>query len=60
MSLDETKALARAAIGMWSPGELNRAGEICGSGYVMRQHHDWDVMGMLQQLGAIPARLAPA
>src|SRR3712207_2987555 len=47
MSLEENKALARAGIGMWSTGELDRAGEILAPGYVMHQHHDPDGSGDL-------------
>jgi predicted SnoaL-like aldol condensation-catalyzing enzyme len=47
MSLDENKALARAATGLWSTGELDRAGEIFAPGYVMHQHHDPDGSGDL-------------
>jgi steroid delta-isomerase-like uncharacterized protein len=47
MSLEGNKALARAAIGVWSAGDLDRAGEIFSPGYVMRQHHDPDGSGDL-------------
>ena len=47
MSLELHKALARAAIALWSTGDTARAGEILAANYVMHQHHDLDGSGDL-------------
>jgi steroid delta-isomerase-like uncharacterized protein len=47
MALELHKALARAAIGLWSTGDTSPAGEIFAAGYVMHQHHDRDGSGDL-------------
>ena len=39
MSLDRNKELARAAIAIWSTGDLSRVLETFAPGYVMHQHH---------------------
>jgi steroid delta-isomerase-like uncharacterized protein len=45
MTLELHKALARAAIGIWSTGDVARAGEIFAPDYAMHQHHDHDPDG---------------
>lgn len=47
MSLEQNKQLARAAIDIWSTGDVDRADEIFAPGYVMHQHHDPDGSGDL-------------
>ena len=47
MALELHKSLARAAIGLWSTGDLAPAGEIFADDYVMHQHHDPDGSGDL-------------
>jgi predicted ester cyclase len=39
MSLERNKELARAAIAIWSTGDLSRVLEVFAPGYVMHQHH---------------------
>ena len=45
--LEANKALARAAIGMWSSGDFSHALEIFAPDYVMHQHHHADGGGDL-------------
>jgi hypothetical protein len=47
MSLEGNKALSRAAIDIWSTGDVDRAEEIFSTDYVMHQHHDPDGTGDL-------------
>ena len=44
-ALERNKALARAAIEIWSTGDFSRVLEIFTPDYVMHQHHDATVGG---------------
>jgi predicted ester cyclase len=47
MSIEANKALARAAIAVWTTGDDGRAGEVFAADYVMHQHHDPEGAGDL-------------
>jgi predicted ester cyclase len=47
MSVEANKALARAAISIWTTGDESRIAEVFASDYAMHQHHDPEGSGDL-------------
>jgi steroid delta-isomerase-like uncharacterized protein len=53
MSIEDSKALARAAIAIWSTGDESKAADIFAANYRMHQHHDPEGAGDLDLRGLL-------